>query len=54
MTQDLTGTRVQIKTDAGDMTVEFLHDKAPGHVANFVKNDSNYFFTGKRYSRMTQ
>lgn len=52
MTQDLTGTRVLVKTDAGDMTIEFLHDKAPGHVANFVKLVGEGFYNGTRFHRV--
>ncbi|MFT4648162.1 MAG: peptidyl-prolyl cis-trans isomerase B (cyclophilin B) [Planctomycetota bacterium] len=52
MTQDLTGTRVLVKTDAGDMTIEFLHDKAPGHVANFVKLAREGFYDGTRFHRV--
>ena len=36
MTEQQTGTRAKIQTSAGEMTVEFRADKAPGHVENFL------------------
>ncbi|MCA9001168.1 MAG: peptidylprolyl isomerase [Planctomycetes bacterium] len=52
MTQDLTGTRVLVQTDAGDMTIEFFFDKAPGHVQNFVKLAKEGFYDGTRFHRV--
>lgn len=44
--------RVRIETDHGDMLVEFLLDKAPNHVANFVKLAGDGFYDGTRFHRV--
>ena len=44
-------TQVTLKTSAGDMTVEFFSDKAPGHVANFIKLASEGFYDGTVFHR---
>ena len=44
-------TQVTLKTSAGDMTVEFFDDKAPGHVANFIKLASEGFYDGTVFHR---
>ena len=52
MTDITTNTTVLLETSAGNMTVEFFHDKAPGHVANFVKLASEGFYDGTRFHRV--
>ncbi|MEL6430714.1 MAG: peptidylprolyl isomerase [Planctomycetota bacterium] len=52
MTEDLTGVRVRLETTAGDMTLEFLSDVAPNHVANFVKLSRDGFYDGTRFHRV--
>lgn len=44
--------RVLIETDAGNMTVEFFHDKAPGHAKNFLKLAGQGFYDGTRFHRV--
>ncbi len=47
----MSNTQVTLKTTAGDMTVEFFEDKAPNHVANFVKLASEGFYNGTGFQR---
>ena len=47
----MSNTQVTLKTTAGDMTVEFFEDKAPNHVANFVKLASEGFYNGTVFHR---
>ncbi len=51
MTQK-TSTRAKINTSAGEMTVEFRSDKAPGHVENFLKLAKKGFYDGTRFHRV--
>lgn len=44
--------RVRIETEAGNMTVEFFHDKAPGHAQNFLKLAAQGFYDGTRFHRV--
>ena len=47
----MSNTQVTLKTTAGDMIVEFFEDKAPNHVANFVKLASEGFYNGTVFHR---
>ena len=44
-------TQVTLKTTAGDMVVEFFADKAPKHVANFIKLAGDGFYNGTVFHR---
>ena len=48
---DSNNKQVVLKTSAGDMTVEFFADKAPNHVANFIKLASEGFYDGTVFHR---
>ncbi|HLQ38381.1 MAG TPA: peptidylprolyl isomerase [Planctomycetota bacterium] len=48
---DLAKTKVVLVTGAGDMTLVFLADKAPGTVKNFVKLAMSGFYDGTRFHR---
>jgi peptidyl-prolyl cis-trans isomerase B (cyclophilin B) len=48
----LTDIRARIDTTAGAMTFEFLPDKAPGHVENFVKLAEKGFYDGTGFHRV--
>ena len=48
----LTGVTVDLETTAGPMTVEFLADKAPGHVENFVKLAEKGFYDNTVFHRV--
>lgn len=52
MTETNNDVRVRIETDHGDMLVEFLNDKAPNHVENFVKLAREGFYDGTRFHRI--
>lgn len=41
-----------IKTEKGDMTVEFFDKDAPGHVANFIKLSKSGFYDGTVFHRV--
>ncbi len=41
-----------IKTKFGDITLEFLADKAPGHVDNFLKLAREGFYNGSTFHRV--
>jgi len=41
-----------IKTEKGDMTVEFYDQDAPGHVANFIKLAKSGFYDGTTFHRV--
>jgi len=41
-----------IKTKFGDITLEFLPDKAPGHVDNFLKLAREGFYNGSTFHRV--
>ena len=47
--QDVTAV---IATSEGDMKFEFFHDKAPAHVANFVKLAEDGFYDGTIFHRV--
>ena len=44
-------TKVTLKTTAGDMTLELFADKAPKHVANFIKLAGDGFYDGTIFHR---
>lgn len=52
MTETNNDVRVRIETDHGDMLVEFLNDKAPNHVENFIKLVREGFYDGTRFHRI--
>jgi len=41
-----------IKTEEGDMTVEFYHEDAPATVSNFIKLAEEGFYNGLRFHRV--
>jgi len=41
-----------IKTEKGDMTVQFYDQDAPGHVANFIKLAKSGFYDGTVFHRV--
>ena len=43
---------VVLKTTLGDIEVEFFHEKAPKHVANFIKLSSEGFYNGTYFHRV--
>lgn len=52
MSSEHEDVRVRIETDHGNMLVEFFADKAPNHVANFVKLAGEGFYDGTRFHRV--
>lgn len=44
--------KAQIKTEAGEMTVEFYHEDAPKTVENFIKLAEQGFYNGLRFHRV--
>ena len=52
MTEIQAGTRVQLETSVGNMTIEFFHDLAPLHVASFVKLAGEGFYDGTKFHRV--
>ena len=51
MTDSNQGVTATIETSAGNITLEFLTDKAPKHVANFVSLAQAGFYNGTRFHR---
>jgi peptidyl-prolyl cis-trans isomerase B (cyclophilin B) len=49
---DLAGVSAVIDTSEGAMTVEFLPEKAPGHVENFLKLAEKGFYDGTVFHRV--
>ncbi len=49
---DYTNATVTLHTEAGDIKLEFLHDKAPGHVKNFVDLAEKGFYDGTIFHRV--
>jgi peptidyl-prolyl cis-trans isomerase B (cyclophilin B) len=45
-------TRAVIETGKGEMEIEFLPDKAPGHVENFLKLAREGFYDGTTFHRV--
>ena len=46
------GVKARMETSEGSMTFEFLPDKAPGHVDNFVKLSEKGFYDGTVFHRV--
>jgi len=44
--------QVKISTDHGDMSLSFLPDKAPGHVANMLELAESGFYDGLAFHRI--
>ncbi|HLU39452.1 MAG TPA: peptidylprolyl isomerase [Planctomycetota bacterium] len=51
---DLGKTKVLLLTNYGQMVVRFFPDKAPKHVANFVKLAKERFYDGTRFHRVVK
>jgi len=49
---DGTTPRAVIETRFGEIELEFLHDKAPGHVGNFLKLARAGFYDGTTFHRV--
>lgn len=49
--EDFQDVTVVLETSAGEMVVEFFHDKAPGHVKNFVDLAAKGFYDGTVFHR---
>lgn len=45
------GVKAVLDTSAGQMTLEFFPDKAPGHVKNFVDLAEKGFYDGTVFHR---
>lgn len=50
--RDYAKTLAVIKTDQGDITVRFFHDKAPNHVKNFIDLSASGFYDGTLFHRV--
>ena len=44
--------RARLETSAGNLTIEFFPDKAPGHVDNFLKLAREGFYDGTHFHRV--
>ncbi len=53
-TADLAQVEACISTDLGDLVVAFRPDKAPAHVANFVRLAASGFFDGLAFHRVVR
>jgi peptidyl-prolyl cis-trans isomerase B (cyclophilin B) len=51
MTATNVGVRALIQTTAGNITLEFMPEIAPNHVANFLKLAEDGFYNGTRFHR---
>jgi peptidyl-prolyl cis-trans isomerase B (cyclophilin B) len=51
MPHALTGVTATLETSVGSMKLEFLPEKAPGHVENFVKLAEKGFYNGTVFHR---
>jgi peptidyl-prolyl cis-trans isomerase B (cyclophilin B) len=51
MTATNVGVRAIIQTTAGNITLEFMPEIAPNHVANFIKLAQDGFYNGTRFHR---
>jgi peptidyl-prolyl cis-trans isomerase B (cyclophilin B) len=47
-------SKATIRTDKGDMSVEFFEDDAPGTVANFIKLSKDGYYDGLTFHRVIQ
>ena len=52
MTEKLQDVTAVLDTSAGQMTLEFFPDKAPGHVKNFVELAEKGFYDGTVFHRV--
>jgi len=52
MSNESNEVRAVLVTDAGEITVEFLTEKAPKHVENFLKLAGEGFYDGTRFHRV--
>ena len=50
----MSNTRARLETTAGNMTIEFFTDKAPGHVDNFLKLVREGFYDGTHFHRIIE
>ena len=50
--RDYANTLATLQTDAGDITIKFLYDKAPNHVKNFVDLAAGGFYDGTVFHRV--
>jgi len=50
--RDYANTLATLQTDAGDITLKFLYDKAPNHVKNFVDLAASGFYDGTFFHRV--
>lgn len=50
--RDYAHTLAVLKTSQGDVTVRFFHDKAPGHVKNFIDLSAKGFYDGTLFHRV--
>lgn len=50
--RDYANTLATLQTDMGDITLKFIYDKAPKHVANFVDLASKGFYDGTMFHRV--
>ena len=50
--RDYSNTLATLQTDAGDITIHFLHDKAPKHVENFIDLASKGFYDNTFFHRV--
>ncbi len=46
------GSTVVIKTKKGNITLDLLHDQAPGTVSNFLELIKDKYYTGKNFHRV--
>ncbi|MCB9915221.1 MAG: peptidylprolyl isomerase [Planctomycetes bacterium] len=49
---DYANATATLHTEAGDITLEFFHDKAPGHVKNFIDLAEKGFYDGTIFHRV--
>jgi peptidyl-prolyl cis-trans isomerase B (cyclophilin B) len=49
---DYDNIKAVLHTEAGDITLEFFGDKAPGHVGNFIKLAEDGFYNGTVFHRV--
>ena len=52
MTDDLKGITATMETTCGTMSFEFLQERAPGHVENFVELAEKGFYDGTTFHRV--
>ncbi|MFT4542156.1 MAG: peptidyl-prolyl cis-trans isomerase B (cyclophilin B) [Planctomycetota bacterium] len=52
MTNTNDGVTATLLTDAGELTLEFFNDKAPGHVKNFIELAEKGDYDGTKFHRV--